>query len=145
MTSPNIPEALIAISRATVALHIATQCLTPTKSAMRCSNFFTYGPLLVSQRLSRISPTRSSNLSRLPMFGRPTCRASENARGPPKAANSLTSVFPGFEFRWTVVDILSGPGWITGGGQIHGPEVHISFGYTRRLAFETPRFPRRHI
>jgi len=38
MTSPARPRARLVISRATVALHMAMQCLTPTRSAIRCSN-----------------------------------------------------------------------------------------------------------
>ena len=59
ITSPFRPSARIAISSATVALHIAMQCLTPTISAIRSSNSRTNGPALVSQRVSSISLNRS--------------------------------------------------------------------------------------
>ena len=41
MTSPANPNALAAISKAIVALHIAMQCLTPSIPAIFASNSFT--------------------------------------------------------------------------------------------------------
>src|ERR1051325_3016225 len=61
----------MAISRATVALHIATQCLTPTISATLCSNSRTSGPSLVSQRRSSTSRARSRKARRSPTLGLP--------------------------------------------------------------------------
>ncbi len=88
MTSPLRPSARVTISSATVALHITTQCLTPTMSAMRCSNSRTNGPPLDSQRVSSIWLNRSISRSRLPMLGRPTCRSSPKTGVPPKIARS---------------------------------------------------------
>ncbi len=88
ITSPRRFSARIAISSAIVALHIATQCRTPAISAMRFSSSRTIGPLLVSQRLSRICSTRARKAARLPMFGRPTCSGSANAGCAPLIARS---------------------------------------------------------
>ena len=72
ITSPVNCTALIAISRATVPLHMATQCLTSRASAIRFSSCSTNGPLFDSYLRSKISFTCFMNASRSPMFGRPT-------------------------------------------------------------------------
>lgn len=72
MTSPFSSSARIAISRAIVPLHIATQCFTPRYSAILPSNSCSTGPLLLSQRRSSICPTRCKKSSRSPTLGRPT-------------------------------------------------------------------------
>src|SRR3546814_21012131 len=68
---------------------MATQCLKPSVSSMRCSNSCTVGPLLVNHWLSSISATFERKASRLPMLGRPTCKGSANAGGAPLIARSL--------------------------------------------------------
>ena len=93
MTSPLRPAARMVISRATVALHIAMQCLTPRKSARFLSSCWTYGPSLVSHLLSNRSLIRAKSRSRLPMLGLPTCNFSAKAGRSPKMANSSTSCF----------------------------------------------------
>jgi AmiR/NasT family two-component response regulator len=60
------------VAERTVALQTAIACLTPVRSARRCSNSLRNGPSLESHRRSNISLTRSKNLSRLPILGRPT-------------------------------------------------------------------------
>src|SRR3546814_1170025 len=66
MTSPSSFSARIAISSAIVPLHMATQCLTPSLAAMRCSNSCTVGPLLVNHWLSSIrSEEHTSELQSL--------------------------------------------------------------------------------
>jgi hypothetical protein len=54
MTSPRNSKARVAISSAIVPLHIATQCLTPSFAMILFSNSTSIGPLLESQRLSRM-------------------------------------------------------------------------------------------
>jgi hypothetical protein len=58
ITSPRKPRARITISNATIALHIAMQCLAPRNSATCCSNSCTKGSLLVSHLRSNKSLMR---------------------------------------------------------------------------------------
>ena len=52
MTSPRRSAARMAISSATVPLHMATQWLVPTLAAIAASSSWTSGPSLVSHRAS---------------------------------------------------------------------------------------------
>ena len=85
-TSPLRSSARAAISRAIVALHIATQCLTPTRSASRASSSLTKGPSLDSHRRLSMSATRERKARRSPRLGRPTCTRSENIGRAPRTA-----------------------------------------------------------
>ena len=67
------PVARIAISSATVPLHIAMQCFTPRNWATFCSNSCTNGPLLDNHRRSSMSLNRLDRVlsRRSPMLRRP--------------------------------------------------------------------------
>ena len=71
MTSPSSPSAQMAISTATVPLHIATQCSTPSRAAILDSSSCTSVPLLPSHRRSQIPSAYRSrkSLRRLLGFG----------------------------------------------------------------------------
>ena len=93
ITSPESRKARTASCKAIVALQTATQCLTPNISLSFSSNSRTQGPLLVRMRRSRIAVSRAKRRSRSGMFGRPTCRASAKAGGPPQTARSRANFF----------------------------------------------------
>lgn len=85
MTSPSSPSAQMAISTATVPLHIATQCSTPSRAAIPDSSSCTSVPLLPSHRRSQIPSAYRSrkSLRRLLGFGgyRLVPRRYTNSRG----------------------------------------------------------------
>lgn len=114
MTSPLNARARMAISSATVPLHIATQFRTLRYSASFDSSSCTRGPSLVNQRSSSISLTRPMNVSRSPTFGRPTWTGLENAGGAPLMARSLLERMRlmGISGSDSSTDCISGRNWL---------------------------------